>query len=116
MEKQIITVKKYGNNEFFAVRKQLDDFVNENFKLLWQGAVRLGNEIDEDCYTCKRIQINNTRLHAQQGLKYCSGHKYSYDLAPTEEQLKNTIKDIQTLIDEASKEIKCSFILKIEEK
>jgi len=110
-----IEVKEIGKNELFEQREIISKFVEENFNLLYEGACRLGKEIEEDCYTSRRIQINNTRLNPN-GLKYCDGHKYNNDCAPSEEQLKTAVKDIQNLIDAAAEHVKCSFEIKIIEK
>lgn len=115
METLIIKTKTVGQNGFFDLRNQMDEFVRSNFGLLYEGAVRLGCEISSDYYAPARVQIGNTRLHASQGLKYADGHKYSDDAAPSESQLKQTVKDIQTLIDAASEIIPAPFILNIVE-
>jgi hypothetical protein len=112
MEKTI-TVKGLGENGFWVIREQLNDFVVENFDLLYEGACRLGVNIPEDYYAPKRVQINGTRLHCNQNLKYASGHKYSDDIAPTEEQLLATVTDIQALLDAAGENIPAPFTLKI---
>jgi hypothetical protein len=61
------------------------------------------------------VQIGNTRLHASQHLKYADGHKYSEGAAPSESQLRQTIKDLQALIDAASEHIPAPFTLNIVE-
>lgn len=113
METLTITLKAEGKNGFFELRNQLNDFVKENFNLLHEGAVRLGYAIEADYYAPARIQINNTRLHAYLNLKYADGHKYSDYQAPTEKQLRQTIKDIQTLIDAAAQVIPSPFTINI---
>lgn len=113
METLSIVTKNVGQNGFFDLRNQMDEFVEENFALLYEGAVRLGCEIQEDYYAPERVQIGNTRLHASQGLKYADGHKYSDDAAPSESQLKQTVKDLQTLIDAAAENIPAPFTIKI---
>lgn len=105
--------KKIGKNGFSELRKQIDKFVADNWETLYEGAIRLGFHIEKDYYAPERIQINNTRLHAGIGLKYADGHKYSDDEHITKEQLKKTVKDIQTLIDEAAKNIPAPFKLEI---
>ena len=104
-----------GKNGFLDIRTQLDAFVQNNFNLLYEGAVRLGLNRPSDYWAPRRIQINNTRLHAAQGLKYADGHKYCDPSAPTESQLRQTVKDIQALIDAASAEIPAPFVLNIVE-
>ena len=93
----------------------LIEFVRNNFDLLYEGATRLGHHIIYDDYAPRRVQINNTRLHASQWLKYADGHKYSDDTAPSEKQLRQTIIDIQLLIDAASETIPAPFSLIIQE-
>ena len=110
-----IELKEQGLNHLTEMRNQLDDFVQENFNLLYEGAVRLNKNIEKDYYAPKRVQINDTRLHERQGLKYAAQHKYNEDSIINEQQLKQTIKDLQSLIDAASKEIKSSFSLEIVE-
>ena len=115
METLKITTKKIGENGFWNLRSQINDFVKINFGLLYEGAVRLGKNIESDYYAPERIQINNTRLHASRSLKYADGHKYSDDAAPTEQQLRNTVVDIQKLIDASSENIAAPFSLIIKE-
>ena len=113
METLIIKSKTVGQNGFFDLRNQMNEFVKNNFALLYEGAVRLGCEIPADYYAPERVQIGETRLHASKGLKYADGHKYSDSAAPSEIQLKKTIKDLQTLIDAASEHIPAPFTLNI---
>lgn len=115
METLKIATKPVGQNGFVHLRNQLDEFVKSNFVLLYEGAVRLGCEIPSDYYAPKRVQIGNTRLHASQGLKYADGHKYSDDAAATESQLRQTVKDLQTLIDASAENIHPPFIINIVE-
>ena len=113
METLKIRTKPVGKNGFFDLRNQMNEFVKINFGLLYEGAVRLGCEISADYYAPKRVQINNTRIHASQGLKYADGHKYSDDAAPSEKQLRQTVIDIQKLIDAASEVMPAPFTLNI---
>jgi len=113
METLSILTKNVGQNGFFDLRNQMNEFVKNNFGILYEGAVRLGCEISADYYAPERVQIGNTRLHATQGLKYADGHKYYDDEAPTENQLRQTAKDLQTLIDAASENIPAPFTLNI---
>ena len=110
-----ITTKVIGDNGFWELRDQLNDFVKDNFELLYEGAVRLNFHIPNDWYTVDRIQIGDTRLHKSMGLKYAHGHKYSEDTSPTEEQLKQTVIDIQSLIDAAAEIIPAPFSIIITE-
>ena len=110
-----ITKKAVGKNGLFDLRNQIDYFVKSNFELLYEGAVRLGCEISSDYYAPERVQVGNTRLHASMGLKYADGHKYSDDAAPSEKQLRQTVVDIQKLIDAASENIAAPFTLNIVE-
>ena len=93
----------------------MNEFVKSNFGILYEGAVRLGCEISADYYAPKRVQIGNTRLHASRGLKYADGHKYSDAAAPSESQLRQTVKDIQSLIDAAAENIPAPFSIVINE-
>jgi len=113
--KLTITTKKIGPNGFWTLRHQLNDFVRkaEVFELLYEGAARLNLHIPNDWYTVDRIQIGDTRLHKSIGLKYAHGHKYDEDIAPTESQLRQTVIDIQTLIDSATKTIPTPFTISI---
>ena len=113
METLTLNTKTVGQNGFFELRDQLNSFVQNKFELLYEGAVRLGCEIPEDYYAPRRVQINDTRLHEGVGLKYADGHKYSNDSAPSEMQLRQTIKDLQSLIDAASENIAAPFTLNI---
>ena len=113
METLKIEIKTIGENGLFDLRDQLNEFVRNNFALLYEGAVRLGCEIPANYYAPKRVQIGETRLHASRGLKYADGHKYSDSAAPSESQLKNTIKDLQALIDAAAEHIPAPFTLNI---
>lgn len=115
METITLEIKPVGKNGYDDLRNQLDKFVKEKFYLLYEGAVRLGLSISGDFYAPERIQINNTRLHATIGLKYADGHKYSDDEAASEKQLRQTIKDLQTLINAATEDIQPPFKLNIVE-
>ena len=75
----------------------------------------MGCDIPKDYYAPKRVQIGNTRLHEYQGLKYADGHKYNDRSAPSESQLKKTVKDIQSLIDAAAENIPAPFSIVINE-
>ena len=108
-----LTIKTVGQNGFFDLRNQMNEFVKSNFDMLHEGAVRLGCEISADYYAPRRVQIGNTRLHESVGLKYADGHKYCNSAAPSESQLRQTIKDLQTLIDVASENIPAPFVLNI---
>ena len=110
---ETLKTKTVGQNGFFDLRNQMDKFVLSNFGLLYEGAVRLGCAISADNYAPERVQIGNTRLHASLGLKYADGHKYSDDAAPSERQLRQTVKDLQTLIDAAAEVIPAPFTLNI---
>ena len=114
MKRIILKTKKIGSNGLFELRNQLDDFVHQNFDLLYEGAVRMGKNIEEDYYAPRRIQINSTRLHESENLKYADGHKYSADYAPSEKQLRQTVKDLQELIDVAAINIPAPFKINIE--
>lgn len=115
-----LSLKEIGINELWILRNDIDNFVSENFDILWEGACRFVSENSQDVYICEedyyapaRIQVNNTRLHAQISLKYADGHKYDSDFSPTEEQIINTVRDLQMLIDKASEDIKTNLKIKI---
>ena len=113
--KLTITTKKIGPNGFWTLRHQLNDFVRkaEVFQLLYEGATRLGCHIPSDYYAEARIQIGDTRLHKSIGLKYAHGHKYSEDVCPTEKQLRQTVSDIQKLLNSAGETIPAPFTISI---
>ena len=113
METLTLNTKTVGKNGLFELRNQLNSFVQNNFELLFEGAVRLGCEISADYYAPRRVQINDTRLHESVGLKYADGHKYSNESAPSESQLRQAVKDLQSLIDAASENIPAPFALNI---
>ena len=115
MERERIKSKTVGKNGLIGLRDQMSEFVRINFDLLYEGAVRLGFNIPQDYWAPKRVQIGETRLNECQGLKYAHGHKYSEEGAPSEEQLRKTVADIQQLIDAASINIEAPFILHIVE-
>ena len=108
-----IETKETGVNGYFEIVNQLNKLVEKHWRTLFEGAVRLRKHINEDYYAPERIQINKTRLHYYQGVKYADGWKYSYPAPPTKEQLVQTVKDIQTLFDAAAENIKPPFTLTI---
>ena len=108
-----LEVKPIGYDELHGLFEDITDFVHENFSLLYRGAVRLERHIEADYYAPRRIQINGTRLHESIGLKYADGHKYEWLESPSEKNIINACKDIQTLIDEAAKTIKTNLKLTI---
>lgn len=112
--KVVLTVAEIGVDGYWKLRDQLDDFVRQNFDMLYEGACRLGCNIPEDYYAPRRVQLNSTRLHARVGLKYAGGHRYDEDVAPKEENLRQTIADLQTLLTEAGKIIPAPFTIAIE--
>ena len=117
MEKTLtLIVKPMGQDGLWALRNQLNEFVLTHFELLYQGAIRLGCHIPRDYYAPRRVQLRDTRLHERTGLKIAHGHRYDDEPAPSEEQLRQTIKDIQTLIDKASENIPSPFTLRVEER
>ena len=101
---EIIT-KKVGKNGLLDLRSQLNEFVKNNFSNLYEGAIRLNCAIPSDYYAPKRVQIGKTRLHFRIGLKYADGHKYDQDAAPNECQLRQTVQDLQVLINAASEKL-----------
>ena len=113
MENVTLTCNGIGENGFMDLRKQLSEFVAENFNILYEGAMRLNLNISEDYYAPRRIQINATRLHANQSLKIADGHHIKDDWFPSEKQLIQTVKDIQTLLDAAGEDIPAPFQISI---
>lgn len=113
MKKITLTLEtpEIGNNEYWDQFDELSNFVSENWKVLYEGACRLGINIEADDYAPQRIQINNTRLHGHIGLKYADGFKYNSDSSPTDNTIINTVRDLNTLIREAKKEIRSSITL-----
>lgn len=111
-----VSIPAIGENKFWTLREQLHAFVRDNFDMLYEGAIRLNCHIEADYYAPKRIQINDTRLHRHTGLKYADGHKYSDDAAPTENQLRQTVADLQALIDAARQTIPTPFSIAIVER
>ena len=111
--KLTLTTKVIGNNGFWELRDQLNNFVRQNFDLLYEGAVRQSCNIPSDYYAGRRIQLKDTRLHEHQHLKYAHGHKYNEDTAPTAEQLRLTVTDIQSLLNSAGETIPAPFTISI---
>jgi hypothetical protein len=112
----VLEVKKLGKNELVEMREFLNEFVMKNFDILYEGACRLYKDIPYDSYAPARVQINGTRLHREIGLKYANSHKYDDSHAPTKEQLLNTAKDLQLLLDAAAEIVPCSFTISIVKK
>jgi hypothetical protein len=115
LEKGInLEIGEKGHNEFEEIYKTLDEFVIGNFNELWEGARRIEDEIsevhtiDEDYYAPRRIQVNETRLHYTQGLKYADGVKCS-EYYLTEEDIIKTCEDLKILIDAYNKDIKTNL-------
>jgi len=112
-----LTLKSPSSCELWAIRNQLSEFTLDNWELLYLGASRLNKNIPGDYYARnERIQIKDTRLCECRGVKYANGHKYNCDSLPSETQLKQTIRDIQSLIDAAAAPSSCSFTLEIRKK
>lgn len=108
-----INILPKGVDRRLALVNNLSQLVKENWNQLFLGATRLCVAIESDYYATERVQIGNTRLHRAMGVKYASGWKYDGLVGPSEEQLIQTIADIQQLFDESSKEISCSFTLEV---
>lgn len=113
MENLEIIKKTVGQNGLFDLRNKMNEFVKNNFDLLYEGAARLGYAIPANEYAPQRVQIGSTRLHARVGLKYADNHEYSDHASPSEDQLRQTVKDLQKLIDAAAKNIPAPFALNI---
>ncbi len=113
METLRLEVKGTGFCGNMLIREQLSKFVAENFETLYSGAVRRRENIPADYYACQRIQTNRTRLHRGCGLKIAAGHHIDDEGAPTEGQLRETIADIQALLDAAAENIPAAFTLTI---
>lgn len=113
MNTMSLVINGRGSDGRVETRNQIDAFVRQNFDLLYEGAIRLGCEIPGDYYAPRRVQIEDTRLHEYQGLKYASGHKYSADYPPSPEQLRATIVALQRLLDAAAEDVPPPFRLEI---
>jgi len=111
-----------GYNELHEQYEEISQFVIGNWDALYEGAVRLGLNIEDDDYAPERISINGdvreegrkeiygqTRLHQSIGLKYAVGHKYDDYETPSERTLIECVKDINMLINAAKKEIKSTI-------
>lgn len=109
-----LKVKQPGIDQAISFTNELSQFVKENWDVLFLGATRLGCEIPEDYYAPERVQIGETRLHKSIGVKYADGWKYDSLVGATEKQLKQTVADVQTLLDAAAEERKINFKLKVE--
>lgn len=109
-----LKVKSQGIDEAISFVHDLSQIVKENWDTIFIGATRLGCEIPSDYYAPERVQIGETRLHKSIGVKYADGWKYSSLVGATEKQLRQTVADVQTLLDAAAEERKISFKLKIE--
>jgi hypothetical protein len=118
MKNVTIYAPQIGANEIYELYEELDGFVREHFDALYAGAVRLQVNIPEDCYAPRRIEHENVRLHAKEGLKRIGGWHYhkSHPDALKEEHLLLAIAAVNQLLQEAAKEIKCSFRLEIKSK
>ncbi len=81
--------------------------------MIFLGAERLGFSIWSDSYAPERVQINDTRLHFHIGVKYANGWKYSSLVGPTDEDIIQTVSDIQQLIDEGVKEVGTTLTLEV---
>ena len=116
MEKLTLEFASKGSCGNSDLRKQLSEFVLENFGLLYFGATRLGKQIPEDYYAPRRVQINDTRLHEAPGLKIAGGHHQNAERPPSEAELRAAVSDIQQLLDAAAENHAAAFVLVIEEK
>ncbi len=125
LEEIKLVIKPIADCELWQIRDRLSDFVKGNWYLLWVGAHRISafdDRSDESLYTYERdywagqrIQMGNTRLCENKGLKYADGHKYSSDESPCEYQLREVIEQLQYLIDCANTKKPAPFKLIIEE-
>lgn len=98
-----------GVNEIWGLWKKINEYVDENFNVLYEGAVRLDCHIPADYYAPRRIQINETRIHERDCLKIADGHHMKWDENPDEERIVNAVRDINLLIEAAEKEIKSTI-------
>jgi len=105
---------QFGANERVDTLNTLSQFVMDNWDALFIGAKRLGCDIPGDAYAPDRIQIGETRLHRQFGVKYANGVKYTeFDCALTDEDILNTVGDIKRLIEALEKPIGSSIHVSI---
>jgi hypothetical protein len=114
MDETILKVKGFGESGTTKAWNQLSEFVMENFDLLYYGACRIDANIPDDYYAPRRIQINSTRLHLNQGLKIAAGHHLHDDKEPEERHITEAISDIQKLLDVAGEDRPLSYIIRIE--
>lgn len=115
-----LTVPVEGLDGRKLLMEQLSCFTLANWSLLYLGAARLQDAgvavqaIGADWAAPERIQVNRTRLHASVGVKYADGHKYTDLVGPSEAQLRQTINDLQRLLDAAGRGVPPPFRLVIE--
>lgn len=108
---ELKTPSKVGENELWDNYKTLDAFVLKNWEILYEGAVRMGLNIEADYYAPQRISLTmenegQTRLHRTMGLKYVNGWKYNSDSPPSDEDLEIAIKHINRLLTAAEADVK----------
>ena len=108
---ELKTPSKVGENELWNNYRLIDNFVFQHWDTLYEGAVRMGLNIEADYYAPQRISLTmenegQTRLHRTMGLKYVNGWKYNSDSPPSDEDLEIAIKHINRLIVAAESEVK----------
>lgn len=113
MENLRLEIKDIGFCGNELIRHQLEEFVLENFDMLYFGAIRRKENIRADDYAPRRVQTNTTRLHQYRGLKIAGRHHIDAEEEITDEQLKLAVADIQLLLDAAALEEPSSFQLVI---
>jgi len=121
-----LEVKAIGKNQLMELRNELDEFVITYFHVLYEGACRLSCNrcYNENNYPSVVIDYQDRKDKAGDetifdgfnGLKMAAGHAYDSDDIIKKEQLLKTIDDLNLLLDEAAREIKCDISIKVIEK
>jgi len=95
------------------LRQTLDRFVIAQWILIWEGACSLERQAPRDCIAIPnhnqgaRVFYLKTRVKSGLGVEYDHGH------SPDEAELRQNIRDIQSLIDAAAVPGRGSFTLYI---
>jgi hypothetical protein len=108
------------NDPLEGQREKLDQFVRSNFETLFYGANCLVEQGADDVYirrsdywAPRRVQIRETRLHRNMGLKIAGGHHTSSDLLITAAELRAAVEDVEKLLKAALAGRKTSFRIEI---
>jgi len=94
------------------LRQTLDRFVIAHWHLIWEGACSLERSSPRDCIAIPnhhhdgaRVFLNKTKINSGLGVEYDHGH------SPDEAEVRQNIRDIQSLIDAAAVPGRGSFTL-----